>query len=278
MGYIYIITNTINAKVYIGQTTGTTDDRWKEHRREARRYLKYRDTPDKLGNIKYSCIYRAMAKHGIDNFHLNPITPAADSELNALETYYIKERNCIVPFGYNLNSGGGAGSKQHPETIKHMIEQKHARIDNIKTRSDKLKGMPPHVCYYNTEKNGEFLCVRDHPLCDYKYFSVKAYGSLDLVKHAVLDFLVELEHEGVRYVPPIRNNDKTDDAADIKIYKGLVETRKGYRVCKTHQKRIYDKRFERTDCTREENRANAIAWYLDLLTRLQLPIPQPVPQ
>ncbi len=273
MGYIYIITNSINTKVYIGQTTGTLEHRWYEHQREARRYAKYQDTPDKLGNIKYSFIYRAMAKHGISNFRLDVIISADDSELNALEVQYIKEHNSIAPFGYNLNSGGGAGRKQHPETIKRMVEQKHARIDNIKSRNEKLKGMPPHVCYHNNEKNGEFLCVSGHPLCKYKYFSTKAYGSFENAKTAVLDFLVELEREGVHYIPPIRNTDKSDDI-NIKKYKGLVETRKGYRVCKTYQKHVYDKRFERSDCTREENKANAIAWYLDLLTRLQLPIPQ----
>ena len=31
MGFIYKITNTINDKVYIGKTTRTIEERWKEH-------------------------------------------------------------------------------------------------------------------------------------------------------------------------------------------------------------------------------------------------------
>ena len=35
MGYIYIITNDINNKVYIGQTISTIEHRWGEHKAKA---------------------------------------------------------------------------------------------------------------------------------------------------------------------------------------------------------------------------------------------------
>ena len=35
-GFIYIIRNTVNSKVYIGQTRVSVDIRWKEHLRHAR--------------------------------------------------------------------------------------------------------------------------------------------------------------------------------------------------------------------------------------------------
>lgn len=35
MGYIYIITNDINNKVYIGQTISTVEHRWGEHKAKA---------------------------------------------------------------------------------------------------------------------------------------------------------------------------------------------------------------------------------------------------
>ena len=35
-GFIYIIRNTANSKVYIGQTRTSVEQRWKEHLRHAR--------------------------------------------------------------------------------------------------------------------------------------------------------------------------------------------------------------------------------------------------
>lgn len=59
MGFIYKITNTINDKVYIGKTTRTIEERWKEH----------------LNSIKDKDfkIYRAFRKYGVKTFLLNQL-------------------------------------------------------------------------------------------------------------------------------------------------------------------------------------------------------------
>ena len=56
-GFIYIIKNTINKKVYIGQTKVSVDIKWKEHLRHAY----YGD----------QLINRAMRKYGVNNFYRN---------------------------------------------------------------------------------------------------------------------------------------------------------------------------------------------------------------
>ena len=47
MAYIYKITNNINKKSYIGKTTRTPQERFEEHRKEAKR--------ESQGNIRYLC-------------------------------------------------------------------------------------------------------------------------------------------------------------------------------------------------------------------------------
>ena len=56
-GFIYIIKNTINKKVYIGQTKVSVYIRWKEH-------LRHTSYGDQLIN-------RAMRKYGVNNFYRN---------------------------------------------------------------------------------------------------------------------------------------------------------------------------------------------------------------
>lgn len=53
-GFIYIIRNTVNSKVYIGQTKTSVEQRWQEHLRHA-----------KYGT---QIINRAMRKHGVEKF------------------------------------------------------------------------------------------------------------------------------------------------------------------------------------------------------------------
>lgn len=46
-GYIYIIRNKINSKVYIGQTTQRPKDRWKDHKSKSKykNNVLYKDNP-----------------------------------------------------------------------------------------------------------------------------------------------------------------------------------------------------------------------------------------
>ena len=108
MGYIYLITNKINGKQYVGQSI--RDDikiRWKQHKNN-----KSGDTP----------ISKAYNKYGIENFKFQIICICFDNDCNKYEIDYIKKYNTISPNGYNLREGG-ENSKHHIDTIK-LISQK----------------------------------------------------------------------------------------------------------------------------------------------------------
>jgi len=57
MPYIYVITNDVNEKQYVGKTLETIDKRFKQHIRDRNRD-EYRNRP----------LYRAMNKYGVDHF------------------------------------------------------------------------------------------------------------------------------------------------------------------------------------------------------------------
>ena len=92
-GFIYIIRNTINSKVYIGQTKTSVDNRWKEHLRHAR----YGD----------QVINRAMRKYGIDKFYIETLEICTLDVLDYREIYYIDLYDSTNKSkGYNVSLGG----------------------------------------------------------------------------------------------------------------------------------------------------------------------------
>lgn len=95
MFYIYKITNILNGKIYIGKTTDTIENRWKQHKRDAFRE-RNQNRP----------LYSAIRKYGIDNFIIEKVEEVSTEKiLNDREIYWIKYYNTYKN-GYNATLGG----------------------------------------------------------------------------------------------------------------------------------------------------------------------------
>lgn len=96
---IYKITNIINGKIYIGKTTKTIEERFKEHVKTA-----------KLG--KGYNLHKAIRKHGQENFKIEVIFVNSSNEiLNKMEMFFIKKFQSHNPLkGYNMTLGGEGGN------------------------------------------------------------------------------------------------------------------------------------------------------------------------
>lgn len=115
---VYIITNLINNKVYIGKTKSDTTRRWRDHIKTAL----------SLEDKKYS-IHKAISKYGLNNFSFE-ILKYYKNEGGAFkgEKFYIKKYNSYLD-GYNETKGGKVGlprqklnSKQVYSLIKEYIK------------------------------------------------------------------------------------------------------------------------------------------------------------
>ena len=94
---IYKIENTINGKVYIGQSKNI-EDRWRSHIRASK-------SKNSVGYNYY--IHKAFRKYGIDKFAFSVIEECPIKELNEREEYWIKQyKSTKSKFGYNLTNGG----------------------------------------------------------------------------------------------------------------------------------------------------------------------------
>lgn len=114
-GIIYLFTNTIDGKHYVGQTIHE-EKRFGEHKRCKdkdslidRAIQKYGLAPD--GTINYEVIYRVEGTK-----------KDVQEALNEKEQYFIKAYNSMSPSGYNLVPGGTSRIGWHPsdESRKKM--------------------------------------------------------------------------------------------------------------------------------------------------------------
>lgn len=109
-GYVYMIKNMVNNKMYIGQTIRTLNKRIYEYKSALNKNLLY--NPHLLN---------AFNKHGWDNFEFSIVDSAISMEsLNEKEIFYINKYNTTDKnIGYNIEVGG-RNSSPTTETLEKM--------------------------------------------------------------------------------------------------------------------------------------------------------------
>ena len=115
---IYLITNKINGKKYVGQSIDI-QRRFYEHRcisHETNVHLKY-----------------ALKKYGKDNFEQTILEECTVDELDEKEIYYIQK---LQP-EYNVSYGGQNNLKIYPNYVKEKISQKSKEQWNKMTEAEK---------------------------------------------------------------------------------------------------------------------------------------------
>lgn len=107
---IYKITNSVNNKVYIGQTWRTLSERFAAHKSASNKYC-----------VK---LHNAFNKHGREKFSINLITFCHTQEVaDQLERYFIEAFDSVKN-GYNITyGGGGIHGFRHLQSTKQKISK-----------------------------------------------------------------------------------------------------------------------------------------------------------
>lgn len=117
MGIIYKVTNKINNKIYIGQTTQLLKDRIRGHKNEA------------FNSSSKKCPFRqAIVKYGIDNFEIEEIEEVDNKLLNEREIYWIDYYDSYYN-GYNATLGGQQGKVYSINEILPYWELGYGRLE-----------------------------------------------------------------------------------------------------------------------------------------------------
>lgn len=138
-GEIYKITNTINGKIYIGQT--------RSHRLNHNKYRpfgylgRFKDHIHEAFSSKQKqskCLNSSIRKYGPDSFTCDLIHTCEVSELNEQEEQFIIEYNSKYPNGYNLTDGGKGFTDVRGDFI-WRIDEPPPRVLKPQPKSDYTK-------------------------------------------------------------------------------------------------------------------------------------------
>lgn len=135
LGIVYIITNTVNGKVYIGQTRKALSERMRHH------FSKY-ETCRKLKE--------AIEQYGEKSFTYSVLELVPFSKLNEREAYFIKKYNSIEN-GYNIKEGNSKFKGRKIHSIKHLAEDIiQSYLDGQNTKDIATKFNIALTSVYNT--------------------------------------------------------------------------------------------------------------------------------
>ena len=139
IGNVYIITNTINNKVYIGQTIRNIRQRFSEHMSLHQR-----------GNAH---LKSAVLKYGKESFNIEILKTLETNNEDELfkflykwEKYYIKKyKSYDSEFGYNIDFGGQLNRVVSDESRKKMSESHKGvklSLERIEKQREYMKNHP----------------------------------------------------------------------------------------------------------------------------------------
>lgn len=214
-GLIYKVTNNINNRVYVGQTTKTIEERWSGHLRAAR-------------NNSQLLLHKAIRKYGESAFTIELLEICNNIErLNELEVYYIGAFNALSK-GYNLTSGGcGIRGYSHTESTKKKIGDALRDTRLSKEAIDKMKKAKLIQWQDQSYRNKQVTAAvnRWAELDERKQQSKKRGGR----RIRILNLLGEAcwEGIGIRLAAQQMNLDHT---SIWRCLHGKQETTKGYKV------------------------------------------------
>lgn len=120
---IYMYTNLINGKAYIGQSINI------EKRRQTHEQRAYCSSKS---NKEYNkAFYKAIRKYGIENFKFEILKTCKQEELNYWEIYYIDLYDTYKK-GYNEDAGGGMMLREHSGEAHPNHKLKEEDVYNIR--------------------------------------------------------------------------------------------------------------------------------------------------
>lgn len=181
---VYLITNMINDKKYVGVTCRRYQERYKEHLSAA----------SSGSNL---LLHNAMRKYGVENFKVSLVAAdVPEDRICAAEQHYVKVYNTFYQTGHGYNmteGGGGMCGYHHTQATRLKLSQSHKGHKFTLERNKKIKDamtgrnyLPEWRAALSDARKGRFTKA-ENPFYGKQHTKVtKNRVSVANTKHAVL--------------------------------------------------------------------------------------------
>ena len=123
MASIYVITNDVNGKQYVGKTLFSIERRFREHINSSHQQ-----------SLEKRPLYEAIRKYGEKHFSIRALEEDVDPGiLSEREIFWVKELGTYGHGGYNMTLGGDGKQFIDYEEIKKLALQEMSNIEIAKT-------------------------------------------------------------------------------------------------------------------------------------------------
>lgn len=154
-GHIYVITNKITGKQYVGQTSRDIDTRFEEHCYDDR---------------STSHIHNSIKKYGIKNFTVEELETVGLNKLDEREQYWIAKLDTYKN-GYNKNIGGNQSLNNYEQIL---IVENGFLIDSKQYLARELSRITDWSLRFLSEKLTSIIDT-DKDFCGYHFKHTKCY-------------------------------------------------------------------------------------------------------
>lgn len=167
IGYIYLVINTVNGKKYVGQTSISIAQRWRQHRWEAKNKSKHP-------------LYRAIKKYGSDKFTVSCLETVIGSraDLMSAEIRLIGVHDCRSPRGYNLSKGGEGYDSSQPSIRANHDAAVRKSSSTASWRSAQFEGARKRLNDPEWVKNNQDQLKRMHDSPEWRAKNSKTLKTL----------------------------------------------------------------------------------------------------
>jgi len=131
--FIYLITNLITKKQYVGQTKEYYNKKYNGIEGRFKRHIY--DALKKYNIDNKNSLPYAIKIYGETNFNIEKIKKCLSDKADYYEKYYISQYNTLHPNGYNLTVGGSHGTLCE-ENKRYLSEKTKEYFNNIENKKN----------------------------------------------------------------------------------------------------------------------------------------------